>query len=97
MTAADDAVLAASELVANAVQAAPGSTVTLCIARQPGCVRVTVLDSSPDPAAAGRPRPDTLAEGGRGLMVVATLSRRWGSYRVPGGKAVYAEIGIGWP
>jgi hypothetical protein len=31
-------------------------------------------------------------EGGRGLMLVETLSKDWGAYRKDGGKVVWAQI-----
>jgi len=40
--------------------------------------------------------PDELAEGGRGLTLVAALASRWGHHTVPGGgRTVWAEVT--WP
>ena len=39
-----------------------------------------------------RPRqPHIIGENGRGLFLVAQLSRRWGSRSAPAGKVVWAE------
>ncbi len=83
------AVLLTSELVTNAIRQEAGSS------------------RSPSPAAAGELRIDVHdtsrslpvvvdtavdAETGRGLMLVATLSSRWGFYPTPAGKAVYFTL-----
>ncbi|MER5467727.1 SpoIIE family protein phosphatase [Streptomyces sp. NPDC002685] len=39
-------------------------------------------------------RARTFDEGGRGLMMVAQLAERWGTRHLPGGKSIWAEIGI---
>jgi len=55
-------------------------------------VVVFVWDASPQPPS--RADPDADAESGRGLLLVATLSKRWGWYpeRQWGGKAVWSEL-----
>jgi anti-sigma regulatory factor (Ser/Thr protein kinase) len=86
----DTAVLLTSELVANAVTAAPAGDVTLCVRCARGQLRVEVHDTAPSlpvPAAAS-----ASAEAGRGLMLVAALSASWGCYRTPAGKAVYFTL-----
>jgi anti-sigma regulatory factor (Ser/Thr protein kinase) len=93
--AVDTAVLVASELVTNAVQAKPSETVTLCLAFRPGRLRITVHDNSPEPVGVREARPGELPEDGRGLLIVAAVASGWDWYRIPGGKAVYAEIEIG--
>ena len=95
---ADTAELLASELVTNAVQASgsprTGPTpvvrlglasdgVSLAIHVWDGCDRLPVRDDA-----------DFEAERGRGLMLVATMSQEWGSYRLPGGgKIVWVLVG----
>jgi anti-sigma regulatory factor (Ser/Thr protein kinase) len=93
----EDAELIVSELMTNAVKAAaalPG--------RPPVAVRllvsVTVLliearDQTPlDPQPQAE---DAEAEGGRGLMIVAALSRRWGCERAGDQhKVVWAELAL---
>jgi anti-sigma regulatory factor (Ser/Thr protein kinase) len=92
---AGDGELVVSELVANAVRASvPGWTpVGLRLTAGGGRVLVEVQDRSPE-----RPRPRLAQypdEGGRGLRVVAGVSRRWGYYFADGWKTVWAELGAG--
>ena len=89
-----DAELITSELVANAVRAslAGRTQVYLRLLAEGGRVIVEVRDQSAEPPL---PRVARYAdEGGRGLAVVAALSRRWGYYFDAGWKAVWAELGI---
>lgn len=85
---ADDAVLALSEVVTNAVEHAVGdghSTVTAALWQ--GHLRVTVSD--PDSELHGAARSD---EHGRGLLVVQELTLRHGANRlVGGGKLIWFE------
>jgi anti-sigma regulatory factor (Ser/Thr protein kinase) len=91
-----DAVLVASELVTNAVQALPGGTLALCLAFRPsGYLSIEVHDSAPGQPAIRA--ADNLAEDGRGLALVAALASEWGWHRIPGGKSVYAVVAIGTP
>jgi serine/threonine-protein kinase RsbW len=89
----DDVVLAASEVVTNAVLHGDGM-VTFAVSGQPGVVRVEVTD---DGGAVPRPRSDRTEgdEGGRGLLIVDAVATRWGvSPRRPGpGKTVWFEMG----
>jgi anti-sigma regulatory factor (Ser/Thr protein kinase) len=87
----DVAVLLTSELVTNAITHQAGrSSVTLALTCSPGQLRIDVHDTSRDrPVLAAAPVD---AETGRGLMLVATLSDEWGSYRTPAGKAVYFTL-----
>ncbi|MEU6194428.1 SpoIIE family protein phosphatase [Streptomyces sp. NPDC047061] len=39
-------------------------------------------------------RARTYDEGGRGLLLVAQLAHRWGTRQQPGGKTIWAEIGL---
>jgi anti-sigma regulatory factor (Ser/Thr protein kinase) len=88
---ADVAVLLTSELVTNAITHQAGrSSITLAVTCSPGQLRIDVHDTSRDrPVLAAAPVD---AETGRGLMLVATLSDEWGSYRTPAGKAVYFTL-----
>lgn len=94
---AEDAGLIVSELMTNAIKASAALP-----ERPPVAVRLlvsgTVLlieawDRTPlDPQAQA---PDTDAEGGRGLMIVAELSRRWGTERADDhSKVVWAELAL---
>jgi len=87
------AVLLTSELVTNAIRHEAGQTIALDICSAWGQLRVDVHDSSRSlPALVNAPAD---AETGRGLMLVASLSDDWGSYRTRAGKAVYFELGFG--
>ena len=84
------AVLLASELVTNAIRHQAGEIAELVIDCTRGQLRVDVHDTSRSmPVLMDAPAD---AESGRGLMLVATLSADWGSYRTPGGKAVYFTL-----
>lgn len=87
--------LVASELVSNAVQHARTMVSLqfavrmrdLLIAARDGSAEVPVLRS----AGAGRP------SGGRGLKLVESLARRWGSLPTDGGKVVWAALAVDRP
>ena len=81
----------ASELVSNAVlHGAEPVELTLCLELD----EVTVEVSDGDPAVNNVRSPDTneRATGGRGLAVVAALSRRWGTRPSRNGKTVWAIV-----
>ena len=87
----EDVELVVTELVTNAVLHAPAGEVRLRLEELPEAVRVEVED-----AGHGMPvavRESTTAMTGRGLALVAALSRAWGvdSGR-PGHKVVWAEV-----
>ena len=84
------AVLLTSELVTNAIRHEARTTIILDIGCACGQLRVDVHDTSRSmPALVNAPAD---AETGRGLMLVASLSDDWGSYRTRAGKAVYFEL-----
>jgi anti-sigma regulatory factor (Ser/Thr protein kinase) len=86
----DLAILLTSELVTNAIRHETGKTVTLTLACSSGQLRVEVYDTSRFlPVLVDAPAD---AEAGRGLMLVAGLSKEWGFYRTPAGKAVYFTL-----
>ena len=90
----DDTASIVSELVANAVAAsAPaGTPVALGLTLTESSVVVEVFDRAPGEPVPGTPAPD--AESGRGLHLVAVLSRHWGWTPLPGGtKVVWSVIG----
>jgi anti-sigma regulatory factor (Ser/Thr protein kinase) len=84
------AVLLASELVTNAIRHETGRTVVLTIACSGGQLRVEVHDTSRSLPVVVDASAD--AETGRGLLLVATLSTDWGSYRTSAGKAVFFTL-----
>jgi anti-sigma regulatory factor (Ser/Thr protein kinase) len=87
----DAAELALTELVANVVRHVPGRRCRICFLLQPGGVRVEVADRCPELPV--RAAGDALAEGGRGLVLVAAVTDRWGvTVRPDGrGKTVWFE------
>ena len=71
----EDAVLVVSELVTNAIRA-QCSQISVRIAVEPDAVRIGVLDD-----AEGSPRQQDVTStsaAGRGLKIVAAVSRQWG-------------------
>ncbi len=71
----NDAVLVASELVANAVRYCSGE-VALCLECRPAYLEIAVRDHNPELPEAKQ--PDMTAESGRGLAIVAALCSEWG-------------------
>jgi anti-sigma regulatory factor (Ser/Thr protein kinase) len=88
---ADDATVVVSELVTNAVTAAPWAPVFVSLLPASGRVVLEVWDMSPYHP---EPRdPDPMATGGRGLRVVAELSVTFGCEQKGPWKAVWALFG----
>lgn len=89
----EDAELGVSELVANAIRYAR-TEVTLCIEAGEH-VKIAVIDHDP---VLRRPvqfvRDDVLAESGRGLRIVATVSDDWGIEARPDGKAIWFILAL---
>ena len=93
-TAVTDAALVLSELLSNALQHAqplPGMGIRVAWDLDADSVRVAVSDGggSTRPEL-GEPTPATT--GGRGLWIVARLSRRWGTLSDEEGTTVWAEV-----
>ncbi len=88
---ADIAALLVSELVTNSLRYASGPIgVRLALPPAPsGVLLVEVSDPLPDPPCARAAAPDE--EGGRGLQLVAEVSRRWGTR--PGGERSGGQTG----
>ncbi|HSV67955.1 MAG TPA: MEDS domain-containing protein [Mycobacteriales bacterium] len=84
-----DAALIGSELASNAVQHA-GSPFRASIQRSDSVVRIAVHDLCSVLPVRLDHIPDR--SGGRGVALVAGLSRRWGSDVVPDGKVVWSEL-----
>jgi serine phosphatase RsbU (regulator of sigma subunit)/anti-sigma regulatory factor (Ser/Thr protein kinase) len=78
-----------SELVTNAVEHA-GTPMELRMRRRPGSLLLEVADGN---GRLARPTPtDKTDERHRGLMIVQTLSERWGVRPTGNGKVVWAQI-----
>jgi anti-sigma regulatory factor (Ser/Thr protein kinase) len=92
--AVTDAALVISELLSNALQHGgplPGSALRVDWDLDSDSVRVSVSDGGgPTRPELGQPTPT--ATGGRGLRIVARLSRRWGSVSDTQGTTVWAEV-----
>jgi anti-sigma regulatory factor (Ser/Thr protein kinase) len=94
----EDAALAVSELVTNAILHA-GTNITLSLRRLGPGVRVEVGDGSTHLPVVDAARPEDLLANrsmtGRGLALVAAMSDRWGADPAVSGKITWAEIGTG--
>jgi serine phosphatase RsbU (regulator of sigma subunit)/anti-sigma regulatory factor (Ser/Thr protein kinase) len=82
--------LIVSELVTNAVRHSTGPIGLRLIRHQ--VLTCEVFDT--DVCAPRLRRAQSTDENGRGLFLVAQLSRRWGSRSVPAGKVVWAEADL---
>jgi anti-sigma regulatory factor (Ser/Thr protein kinase) len=91
----DVAVLLVSELFSNSLRhsgsGGPGGTVAVTVTCGGGVVRVEVTDRSGPGVPALRPG-DGVAEGGRGLLLVAGLAERWGWRRCGGRTVTWFEL-----
>lgn len=86
---AEDVVLAADELVSNALRHSVAPR-RLHLVRGPAFLRVEVEDGSAAPAT---PQEGTLS-GGRGMTLVGVLATRWGQRATACGKVVWAEFAL---
>jgi anti-sigma B factor antagonist len=93
-SAVTDAALVISELLSNALRHAgplPGSGIRVAWDLDADSVRISVSDGGgPSQPEFGEPTPTTT--GGRGLRIVARLSRRWGTLCDDQGTTVWAEV-----
>jgi anti-sigma regulatory factor (Ser/Thr protein kinase) len=89
--ALDDAVLAVTELVTNAINAGSQQIVVDVDLHRDHLV-LAVADDAP-----GLPEvqePEQFSTHGRGLHIIDTLARRWGTERQSIGKRVWAELPV---
>lgn len=88
----DVALLLTSEVVSNAVRhAATELAVRLRLEDDWTTLRVEVTDADGHLPEVQAPSDD--ATGGRGLLLVESLARRWGADATPAGKVVWFELG----
>ncbi|WP_055636056.1 ATP-binding protein, partial [Streptomyces griseoruber] len=90
----DIAALLVSELVTNALRHATGPIGVRLVrpAGLEGVLLVEVSDPLPDPPRERAARPED--ESGRGLQLVASSSRRWGTRPGESGKTVWFELAV---
>jgi anti-sigma regulatory factor (Ser/Thr protein kinase) len=89
----DAALLVLSELVTNAVLHG-AEPIEVYVCRDGDLLRIEVSDGgAPTDGVAPRSQDDQ-RPGGRGLHIVNSLARRWGTTDNRGGKTVWAEIGL---
>jgi anti-sigma regulatory factor (Ser/Thr protein kinase) len=91
---ADLAALLVSELVTNALRHATGPIGVRLVRPSglDGVLLVEVSDPLPDPPRERAARPED--ESGRGLQLVASSSRRWGTRPGAVGKTVWFELAL---
>jgi anti-sigma regulatory factor (Ser/Thr protein kinase) len=91
---ADLTVLLVSELVTNALRHATGPIGVRLVRPSglDGALLVEVSDPLPDPPRERAARPED--ESGRGLHLVASSSRRWGTRPGTVGKTVWFELAV---
>ncbi|WP_078893968.1 SpoIIE family protein phosphatase [Streptomyces sp. CT34] len=82
--------LVVSELVTNAIRHGSGP-ITLRLIRQDAALICEVSDTASTAPHLRHAR--TTDEGGRGLLIVAQLTRRWGTRYTANGKIIWAEQG----
>jgi anti-sigma regulatory factor (Ser/Thr protein kinase) len=91
----DEALVVVTELVGNVTRHTAGGG-ELRLSLRDDAILVEVADSSPE-APTMRPR-DARRVGGRGLQLVAAMTRRWGarasSWAGRAGKVVWAELAL---
>ena len=93
-SAVTDTALVISELLSNALQHAeplPGAGIRVAWDLDTGTVRVAVSDGG-GPTRPELGEPTSTTTGGRGLRIVARLSRRWGTLSDEEGTTVWAEV-----
>ncbi|GAA2447986.1 SpoIIE family protein phosphatase [Streptomyces macrosporus] len=94
----DDAVVLTSELVTNAVVHAGTAADVLCLRDGDGSVRVEVADRYPDRGLPvqdlGHHFGDPDREGGRGLLLCASLADRWGVEYTATDKRVWFRLDL---
>jgi anti-sigma regulatory factor (Ser/Thr protein kinase) len=100
----DRALLLTSEAVTNAVVHARTAS-TLTVALSGGCLEVGVRDLASSRLTRRLPRTDglgqrpaetvdPLAEGGRGMLLIAAVAQRWGVQDLPVGKQVWFQLQV---
>ncbi|MGQ0465289.1 MAG: ATP-binding protein [Sporichthyaceae bacterium] len=92
--AVDNASLGVTELVANAVRHAPDTEAVGVNLSVTDRITITVLDDEPSLPMPATPADPLSPGGGRGLRIVAAVSRDWGTHPAEGGKAVWFSLDL---
>lgn len=87
----DSALMATGELLANAAKFADGDMVIALDAHR-GHLDITVRDNNPREAFIAQAGVE--ADSGRGLAVVAALSKGWGQRRYDGHKDMWCQLEV---
>ncbi|MCO5971807.1 ATP-binding protein [Actinoallomurus soli] len=88
--AVDDGELIVSELVTNAIKAAPDREIRISVFPKREYVTIQVYDPVDD--LPRQRQPGLHAESGRGIPIVSQCAHRYGAFRVAGGKVVWATV-----
>ena len=96
-SAVDDALIAISELVTNAVRHAPGSCTLRCTLRPDGCGSTLLVEVDDGNPALPQPRCPDLDNGGGGFgwHLLRSLARDLAVVAGPDGKTVRAVLPLG--
>lgn len=96
VSVAEDVETITGELVANALEHSGSHRITVACALTPGRVTLGVGDEGRGgTSVTAVPEPDPEREDGRGLLLTAALSARWGTHRAAdGGLTVWAEVAV---
>lgn len=88
-----DVLLAASELLSNAVRVCEGQQIGVAVQAHRDEIRISVTDPQPG-AAAVVLDSGPYAEGGRGLALVEAVTERWGQEVHGGHKTVWFAVAV---
>jgi anti-sigma regulatory factor (Ser/Thr protein kinase) len=89
----DAALLVVSELVSNAVLHG-AEPIDVCVTRDGDLLRIEVSDGGRRADGVAPRSRDDRRPGGRGLHIVNSVARRWGTADTDSGKIVWAEIAL---
>lgn len=87
-----DAALVVSELVGNACRYANERVTVRMESEDSEALRFEIEDDGPGEPCVSDASPS--ATSGRGLLIVSSIARRWGTEPTPGGKVVWAELDV---
>lgn len=91
----ENAELVVTELATNACRYSRGAVIGVRFQVLDGCLEIAVWDNNLIFPQKPPLELDLDAEDGRGLMIVAALSRKYGWFRAKRGKVVWAKLDLG--